>query len=193
MAGRSPISAIFGQNSSRGAGLLHGLSLLAVAIVAQAVWGMARTPLSGSHTRLDRCRSLLDDLGERSVSYADRRHHAWWTCRTHILSDGCAAFSEPYARARLAARRHHRTRSRLALKYSFVLTTNQIVTKVDVRALYSTRKPMLAASITKVANQPTIIIERGKMSLPMICGLVAIKSMVAITGAAKRPFSTALQ
>ena len=39
-----------------GAGLLHGLKLVAVAIVAQAVWGMARTPLPGPATRLDRRR-----------------------------------------------------------------------------------------------------------------------------------------
>ena len=37
-----------------GAGLLHGLKLVAVAIVAQAVWGMARTLCPDRRARVDR-------------------------------------------------------------------------------------------------------------------------------------------
>ncbi len=47
-------------SGAAGAGLLHGLKLVAVAIVAQAVWGMARTLAPGSRTRVHRRRRSPD-------------------------------------------------------------------------------------------------------------------------------------
>jgi hypothetical protein len=58
---------------------------------------------------------------------------------------------------------------------------------------YKIRKPMLATSMTTVASHPAICIPGGRMSVPMMRGLVAISSIVAISGAARTPFRTAVQ
>lgn len=55
------------------------------------------------------------------------------------------------------------------------------------------KKPTVAAAITTVASQPVSRIGGGSVSRPMIRPLVAISMMIAINGAARTPFTTALQ
>jgi len=58
---------------------------------------------------------------------------------------------------------------------------------------HSTKKPIEAKAITAVASAPPRAIQRGKVRWPMIRGFIAIIIMIAISGAAKTPFTTALQ
>ena len=55
------------------------------------------------------------------------------------------------------------------------------------------KKAMEASAITIVANHPITKIGRGSVSRPIIRGFMAITIITAIRGAARRPFTTALQ
>ena len=58
-------------------GVLHGLKLVAVAVVAQAIWGMAKEPDAGSRAGCDRACGGCDRGFHRRIVWADRRHRAW--------------------------------------------------------------------------------------------------------------------
>jgi hypothetical protein len=55
------------------------------------------------------------------------------------------------------------------------------------------KKAMEASAIMIVANQPMMNIGRGSVSRPIMRGFMAITIITAIRGAARRPFTTALQ
>ena len=90
-----------------GAGLLHGLKLVAVAIVAQAVWGMARTLCP------DRERASIAVVGsaDHSVQHLVGRRRSALLCSAASLGCGFAV-----ARRRpVRARRRCRCRARAGL------------------------------------------------------------------------------
>lgn len=86
-------SGVNALNSVAGAGLLHGLKLVAVAIVAQALWGMARTLCP------DRQRASIATLAAVIVLYSSSSLGqigaialgallGFWLCRSAALSGG---------------------------------------------------------------------------------------------------------
>ncbi len=58
---------------------------------------------------------------------------------------------------------------------------------------HSTKKPIEARAITAVARTPPKTIQRGNVRWPIIRGFIAIIIMIAISGAASIPLTTALQ
>jgi chromate transporter len=70
-----------------GSGLLHGLKLVAVAIVAQAVWGMARTLCPDRERASIAVVAALVILLSSILRRSDRRHRLRRNCRPLALPD----------------------------------------------------------------------------------------------------------
>ena len=88
-----------------GAGLLHGLKLVAVAIVAQAVWGMARTLCPDRERASIAVMTRADHSVQQFVGGADRSHFPRRRVRSVALPRRAAADGGPYRHAGVAPRR----------------------------------------------------------------------------------------
>lgn len=84
------------------AGVVHGLKLVAVAVVAQAVWGMART-LTPDRQRIAIALAgmalviLIDGPGAQLAAIAGGAMAGWWLCR-EPLAQSDAALAMPVGR-----------------------------------------------------------------------------------------------
>jgi chromate transporter len=92
----------YGAEAARATGLVHGLKLVAVAIVAQAVWGMART-LCPDRERASMAAAAAVIVSASAASITQIAVllaggvAGYWLCRTSIPASG--AFAVPAPRA----------------------------------------------------------------------------------------------
>ena len=88
-----------------GTGLLHGLKLVAVAIVAQAVWGMARSLCPDRARASIATLSALDHPVQHVLGGADRGNRARRRARPMALPRSAADDGGPYRHPGIAPRR----------------------------------------------------------------------------------------
>ncbi len=91
-----------------GTGLLHGLKLVAVAIVAQAVWGMVRTLCPDKERASIAVVAALVILFQHLLGGADPGDRAGWPCRAVAVVAARSRSRERICRSRSAARRDWR-------------------------------------------------------------------------------------